>query len=187
MTTSFDLHTMGLLLRQGRRLNALSLGLLALTGVWLLFAGFGFGVLEGWTAYGLAMSVIAGLLQIYYAARVDFDAGLLLAAARERDPAQAAASLDASLQRLGLLAAERAGRDWSARWRGARKLLRRQAICLVAQALLLATAWWLAPLPLDADDEPAAFDGRVAMNSHYPCYDRVAADPVRSRCPCSAV
>ena len=54
MTTSFDLHTMGLLLRQGRRLNALSLGLLALTGVWLLFAGFGFLILLGANAYLLS-------------------------------------------------------------------------------------------------------------------------------------
>ncbi|KRD75747.1 hypothetical protein [Lysobacter sp. Root983] len=163
MTTAFELHTMGLLLRQGRCLNALSLGLLALTGLWLLLAGFGFGALVGWTAYGLGLSAIAGLLQVYYAARVDFDAGLLLAAARERDPAHAATAVDASLQALGLQPPERAGRDWSARWRGARGLLRRQAACLIAQALLLASAWWLAPLPLDNDPAPEAFDdGPVA-------------------------
>lgn len=158
MTTAFELHTMGLLLRQGRRLNVLSLGLLALAGVWLLLNGFGFSTLEGWAVYGLTISAIAGLLQIYYAARVDFDAGLLLAAARERDPAQAAAALDASLQALGLQPPERAGRDWSARWRGARDLLRRQALCLVAQALLLAMAWWLALLPGDRYAAPQAFD-----------------------------
>lgn len=168
MTTAFDLHTMGLLLRQGRRLNTLSLGLLALTGVWLLFVGFGFGALQGWTAYALIASVLAGLLQVYHAARVDFDAGLMLAAARERDPAQAAASLDASLQALGLQPRERAGRDWPARWRGARGLLRRQAACLVAQALLLASAWWWAPLPLEVDYEPAAFDEGRAV-SYAPC------------------
>lgn len=181
MTTAFELHTMGLLLRQGRRLNALSLGMLALTGLWLLLAGFGFGALEGWTAYGLGMSAIAGLLQVYYAARVDFDAGLLQAAARERDPAQAAAAVDASLQALGLQPPERAGRDWSARWRGARGLLRRQAACLIAQTLFLAAAWWLAPLPLDQDAGPEAFDdGPVASQSRHervpPTYHGVRID-----------
>ena len=169
MTTSFDLHATALLLRQGRRLNAFSLGLLALTGLWLLFAAFGFGAMGG-AGYLLGGSILAGLLQFYYATRVDFDAGLLMWAARERDLADAAATLDASMQALNLVPPERGGREWSERIRGARRLLLRQALSLAAQLLLLAVAWWLAVQPLNRDDDPKAFDnGRVALRLDAAC------------------
>lgn len=163
MTTSFDLHAMALLLRQGRRLNSFSLGLLALTGLWLLFAAFGYGAMRG-AGYLLGGSIMAGLLQFYYATRVDFDAGLLMWAARERDLADAAATLDASMQALNLVPPERGGRDWSERIGGARRLLLRQALSLAAQLLLLAVAWWLAVQPLNRGEEAKTSDnGRVAL------------------------
>jgi len=142
----FELRAMAALLAQGRWLRAISLWLLAaaLAGAWLATAPLSCAVLLG--------SVGAGLAQAYYALRVDFDARLLRALADTapsgEDPADAARRLDAGLIGLRLLPAARAGRDWDARWRGARGLLRRQTIALALQLLLLSSGvllnrpWW---------------------------------------------
>ncbi|MBX9401697.1 hypothetical protein K4L06_10270 [Lysobacter sp. BMK333-48F3] len=134
----FELRAMAALLAQGRWLRAISLLLLAaaLAGWWLSTAWLSDVVLLG--------SIAAGLAQAYYALRVDFDARLLQALADTapagEDPADAARRLDAGLIGLRLLPAARAGRDWDARWRGALGLLRRQAIALGLQLLLLSSA-----------------------------------------------
>ncbi|WP_428995234.1 hypothetical protein, partial [Lysobacter enzymogenes] len=83
---------MAALLAQGRTLCAASLLLTALAGLGL-FEALG---LSGWRP-ALWFAVAAGLLQLYYAVRVDFDARLLqaLAAHAQADADGGAARLDA--------------------------------------------------------------------------------------------
>ncbi|MEI2456726.1 hypothetical protein [Lysobacter firmicutimachus] len=137
----FEWRAMAAMLAQGRWLRAISLWLLAaaLAGLWWSTAPLRTAVLLG--------SVVAALMQAYYALRVDFDARLLQALAETapdgEDEAAAARRLDAGLIGLGLLPAARAGRDWAARWRGALGLLRRQAAALLLQWALLAGAFVL--------------------------------------------
>lgn len=137
---SFDLRAMAALLAQGRQLHALSLLLLAAA---LLLAALPAVAVATATpgALPLALSFVAGLLQCYYALRVDFDARLFQAASEDEDSARAAQRLDASLLALGLLKPGREGRDWPARWRGARGLMVRQAIALSVQTAALVWAY----------------------------------------------
>lgn len=143
-TTAFDLRAMAALLAQGRHLRNGSLIVLAATLLGLVWPGA--DAMPAW----LLLSLGAGLAQLYYALRVDFDAKLLAALADHGDGSEAgmhaARRLDASLIALGLLPRDRAGRDWPARWRGARGLLRNQALCLLAQLAMLVAAYgrvWL--------------------------------------------
>ncbi|ALN63118.1 hypothetical protein GLA29479_2248 [Lysobacter antibioticus] len=134
-TTSFDLRAMAALLAQGRQLRALS---------WLLLAAALLALVVPTASpppWPLALSLVAGLLQCYYALRVDFDARLFQAASEDEDSVRAAQRLDASLLALGLLKPGRAGRDWPARWRGARGLMVRQAVSLSVQAAALVWAY----------------------------------------------
>lgn len=142
MSTGFDLRVMGLVLRQGRKLNAVSWLLLALAAAWLVLdAALSRAALGGIAVAGLWLSLAAGALQLFYAMRVDFDADLLLALADkyegDKDLRAAADTLDRSLQSLGLLNAAKAGREWPARWRGACRVLVWQALCLLLQAAFL--------------------------------------------------
>ncbi|MGO1000375.1 hypothetical protein [Lysobacter sp. CA196] len=139
-TTSFDLRAMAALLAQGRQLCALSWLLLAAA---LLMAALPAAVATTATpgALPLALSIGAGLLQCYYALRVDFDARLFQAASEDQDSTRAAQRLDASLLALGLLKPGRGGRDWPARWRGARGLMMGQAVSLALQAAALVWAY----------------------------------------------
>jgi hypothetical protein len=138
---AFELRTMGCLLAQGRTLERASRLLLALSGAGLLLTVFATRPFPPAGALLLAVGFGAGLLQTYFAVRVAFDAGLVTALAGQgvdagvpADQADPAARLDASLQALGLLAPDAAGRDWTARWRGMQRLMRRQAACLGVQA-----------------------------------------------------
>ncbi|ALN82426.1 hypothetical protein LA76x_4315 [Lysobacter antibioticus] len=128
---------MAALLAQGRQLRALS---------WLLLAAALLALVVPTASpppspVALALSLVAGLLQCYYALRVDFDARLFQAASEDEDSVRAAQRLDASLLALGLLKPGRAGRDWPARWRGARGLMVRQAVSLSVQAAALVWAY----------------------------------------------
>lgn len=143
--TAFDLQVMALLLRQARRLQALSGGMLALAALWLVLGAAGVGALPGSSLWLVLASGAAGLAQGYCAARVDFDASLLRRV-DATDVLSAARQLDASLITLGLMPAARAGRDWRQRWRGMRQLAGLQAAWLVLQALLLAVACLVARL-----------------------------------------
>lgn len=143
-TTAFDLRAMAALLAQGRHLRNGSLIVLAATLLGLMWPGA--DTRPAW----LLLSLGAGIAQLYYALRVDFDAKLLAALADHGDGVDAgtdaARRLDASLIALGLLPRDRAGRGWPARWRGARGLLRNQALCLLAQLAMLVAAYgrvWL--------------------------------------------
>lgn len=132
---AFDLRAMAALLSQGRHLCVLS---------WLLLAAALLAVVVPTASpppWPIALSIGAGLLQCYYALRVDFDARLFQLASEDEDSTRAAHRLDASLLALGLLKPGGEGRDWPARWRGARGLMMRQAISLSLQAAALVWAY----------------------------------------------
>ena len=152
MPVEVELQVVASLLRRGRSLDQLSTGLTLL--------GVLFGLLQ-WLlvtpmALGLILSVwliVTGLWQKYWAFRVAFDADLFALMARDADAdadvqalAQRTSALDQALQNLGLQPADRAGRPWPERQRGALKLLRNQAVLLAAQvlptvAVILASPW----------------------------------------------
>lgn len=150
MPVEVELQVVASLLRRGRSLDQLSTGLTVL--------GVLFGLLQ-WLlvtplALGLILSVwliVTGLWQKYWAFRVAFDADLFALMARDGGAdvqalAQRTSALDQALQNLGLQPAERAGRPWPERQRGALKLLRNQAVLLAAQVLptvaaILASPW----------------------------------------------
>lgn len=140
--TPFDLRAMGLLLRQGRRLHGASMGLAGLAAAWLVLQA-AVSSPNATVAVLLAASVAAAGVQLYCAIRTDFDADLFVALS-ERTETDAADTLDASLQTLGLRPANGPQRDWPGRWRGARTWMRHQGTLLALQALLLAAAWLIA-------------------------------------------
>ncbi|WP_369977264.1 hypothetical protein [Xanthomonas bundabergensis] len=137
MSTPLQLRTMAALLRQAAPLDRLSLALLAVA----LLLGAWYGNAGATVAAALCLlSVLAGLLQRYWAARVGLDVALLEAALAEADLDQAGSDLDAALHRLGLLRRLPPPRDWQARWRGMRGLLLRQVASLALQLLALLAA-----------------------------------------------
>lgn len=137
-----DLPMMYLLLRQGRLPAALSLGLLLVA---LLLLGIQPGVAM-FAAGLLLLSVVAAVLQAYYAVRVHLDASLLQLLQQEgRQDEDAALRVDQALHTAGLrrLDAQAPIRGWDARWLGMRRLLVRQYVATLLQfaALLLAVLW----------------------------------------------
>lgn len=156
MPVEVEWQVVASLLRRGRSLDQLSTGLTVL--------GVLFGLLQ-WLlvtplALGLILSVwliVTGLWEKYWAFRVAFDADLFALMARDGGAdadadaqalalAQRTSALDQALQNLGLQPADRAGRPWPERQRGALKLLRNQAVLLAAQvlptlAVILASPW----------------------------------------------
>ncbi|MET1068319.1 MAG: hypothetical protein ABWY28_09945 [Pseudomonas prosekii] len=152
MPVEVELQVVAGLLRRGRSLDQLSTGL-TLLGVligllqWLLVTPLALGlILSVWL-------IVTGLWQKYWAFRVAFDADLFALMARDGGAdadaqalAQRTSALDQALQNLGLQPADRAGRPWPERQRGALKLLRNQAVLLAAQvlptvAVILASPW----------------------------------------------
>jgi hypothetical protein len=146
MPADMELQMVASLLRRGRTLDQLSTGLTLL--------GVLFGLLQLLlitpVALGLILStwlIVVGLLQKYWALRVAFDAELFEVVACDADALpDRTQALDQALQNLGLQPANRAGRPWAERQRGALKLLRNQAALLAAQvlptlAVILASPW----------------------------------------------
>jgi len=146
MPVDMELQVVASLLRRGRALDQLSTGMTLLGGV--------FGLLQLLLITPMALVlllsawlIVVGLLQKYWALRVAFDADLFDAVAQDADAvAHRTVDLDQALQKLGLQPANRAGRPWAERQRGALKLLRHQAFLLVAQvlptlAVILASPW----------------------------------------------
>ncbi|WP_421568033.1 hypothetical protein [Stenotrophomonas sp. PD6] len=137
MSHMLQVRIMAALLRQGRvpavvstLLGATALALLCLPPMTLL------------STLLVALSLLVGAVQAYYAVRVGFDQALLEAfAATQADDAPA--PIDAALEALSLRRADKVSRDWPARWRGMRALLRGQLLALAVQAITLMPALWL--------------------------------------------
>src|SRR5690606_34055389 len=92
-----------------------------------------------------AALLIVGVAEKYWALRVALDAELFqrLAEAGEQLDSQTRA-LDQALQHLGLQNAQHSGRAWNQRCQGALSLLRRQALCLLLQIVIVVSGIFLA-------------------------------------------
>ena len=90
------------------------------------------------------MPVLAiGCAAKYLAIRVGLDARLFADVASLRPTTQ---TFDEAMTALGLMPAAKAGREWTARCRSARRLFEWQAIATFMQALLIGGAYFLAPV-----------------------------------------
>jgi hypothetical protein len=146
MSIDMQLQATANLLRRGDSLDRLSTGL-TLLGALLGLSQY---LVPGTGLWSLVCSgglLVLGLWQKYWALRVGFDADLFRHLAdRAEDLPQRTQDLDQALTALGMQPAERGSRPWSERITGALKLLRRQALLVVAQVLLtlffiLASPW----------------------------------------------
>ena len=126
------------LLQQGRIIDRWS-RLLTIAALILLLAT----IMMGAPKIVLALVVLVGIVEIYLAIRVGFDAALF---ERLREPAAMdLASLDAALVQLGLLPASRSGRPLDDRIAGARRLFYKQGAALAIQLAVLLCAAAAAP------------------------------------------
>ncbi|WP_434986140.1 hypothetical protein [Pseudomonas protegens] len=145
MSTEMQLYSVASLLRRGRALDQLS------TGLTLLGALYGLGqyLLTSVTLGGLLVSlalVLLGLVEKYLALRVAFDADLFQRVADAPTTLEhSTQALDQALSALGLQPAQRGGRPWYQRSRGALGLLRRQALLLAAQVLVILSVILVSP------------------------------------------
>lgn len=145
MSTEMQLYSVASLLRRGRALDQLS------TGLTLLGALYGLGqyLLTSVTLSGLLVSlalVLLGLVEKYLALRVAFDADLFQRVADAPTTLEhSTQALDQALSALGLQPAQRGGRPWDQRSRGALGLLRRQALLLAAQVLVILSVILVSP------------------------------------------
>lgn len=145
MASEMSLLLTASLLRRGRQIDQLSTGLtlLGLAGG-LLPMLIGRGNLL--MALPCVLLILLGLIQKYWAIRTALDAELFAALAA--DPAQRDAritELDSALVELHLQPAKHASRPWDARIRGAWRLLRMQALWLIAQLFLALTMILVVP------------------------------------------
>ncbi len=136
MATEMQLFTVASLLRRGKTLDRLS------SAVTLFGLAIGLAPLLGVAAQPLgalfcALLVLLGLVEKYWALRVALDAELFQRLADDAEHlAQRTLDFDQALTRLGLQPANKAARSWDERSRGALRLLRLQALWLLAQLLL---------------------------------------------------
>jgi hypothetical protein len=124
------------LLDQGQRADHLSRPITAAAVIVYLLLPAVLGPLPPVLATILALVAILGLVELYLAIRIGFDAALFhrLAAVPEGFDC---ARLDRTLIRLGLTPEARAGRPIIERISGARRLLMWQGLILAAQVLLI--------------------------------------------------
>ncbi|WP_350023420.1 hypothetical protein [Pseudomonas protegens] len=145
MSTEMQLYSVASLLRRGRALDQLSTGLTLLGGLY----GLGQYLLTSVTLGGLLVSlalVLLGLVEKYLALRVAFDADLFQRVADAPTTLEhSTQALDQALSALGLQPAQRGGRPWDQRSRGALGLLRRQALLLAAQVLVILSVILVSP------------------------------------------
>jgi hypothetical protein len=133
--TSASLASAVALLEQGERIDRLSCLLTAVALAALVAMGLA-GMQEPAAAVLLALSVVIGLLELYFAVRVGFDARLFR---RLADPGAGfdLGDLDDALTASGLPPANKAARPLKQRSAGACRLLYRQAGSLALQVVLL--------------------------------------------------
>lgn len=132
-----DLLLVAALLRRGRSLDHFSSALSLLAVVFGLAPWL--GAPASLTLAALCtLLLITGLAEKYWALRVALDAELFqrLAEIGEQLDSQTHA-LDQALQNLGLQNAEQGARSWSLRSQGALGLLRKQALCLLLQIVIV--------------------------------------------------
>lgn len=136
MPADMRLQVVACLLRRGRSLDLLSTGL-TLLGVVLGLAPLLMLPVAPTTQLLSLGIIIVGLLHKYWALRVAFDADLfaLMADALHHTP-----QLDLALHTLGLQPADKAGRSWTERCRGALALLHKQVWLFGVQLLLTLAA-----------------------------------------------
>lgn len=130
------LAIVAVMLGQGERVDRLSRGLTVAS----LAGMVAVGLLSSRSAVPamllLGAAALAGLAEIYFAARVGIDTALFQRLAAGADGPDWSV-LDAALIRLGLLPAAKAARPAAARIVGAARLLRWQIVALLAQMGLL--------------------------------------------------
>jgi hypothetical protein len=124
------------LLDRGRTVDRLSRPLTTAALVVLLIYAWTMGQ-HSWALIALlVLMAIAGVVEAYFAIRVDFDAALLHRQARAPELPDFAAT-DTALTRLGLLPPSKCGRPAEDRVAGATRLFRLQILALVVQVLCL--------------------------------------------------
>ncbi len=140
------LAIVSIVLREGERVDRLSRGLTVASLAGMVAAGMLVGrpALPGMLLLGAA--ALAGLAEIYLAARVGIDAALFQRLAAGADDPDWAV-LDAALTRLGMLPAAKAGRPAAARIAGAARLLRWQIAALLVQLGFLIACAFRATMP----------------------------------------
>ena len=138
-----DLLLVAALLRRGRSLDHCSSALSLLAMVFGLAPWLG-APPSLTLAMLCALLLAAGLAEKYWALRVALDAELFqrLAEAGEQLDSQTRA-MDQALQNLGLQNAQQAGRTWSLRSQGALGLLRKQALCLLLQIVIVVLGFFI--------------------------------------------
>ncbi|MBF8163940.1 hypothetical protein [Ectopseudomonas hydrolytica] len=138
-----DLLLVAALLRRGRSLDHFSSALSLVAVIFGLAPWLG-AAPSLMLALLCAALLILGLAEKYWALRVALDAELFqrLAEAGEQLDSQTHA-LDQALQKLGLQNAQLARRDWSLRAQGALGLLRKQALCLLLQSVIVVLGFFI--------------------------------------------
>lgn len=136
MATEMQLFTVASLLRRGKALDRLS-SALTLLGLAIGLAPLLGAVAQPLSAVLCALLLLLGLVEKYWALRVALDAELFQRLADDAEHLTLhTADLDQALTGLGLQPANLAARSWDERSRGALRLLRLQALSLLAQLLL---------------------------------------------------
>jgi hypothetical protein len=128
--------TLAALLDQGRIVDAWSRGLTVAAALSLMLLPTFASRPPTLPMTILSVVMLAGLAEIYLAVRVGFDAALFRQLAADPGGPDLAA-LDGALMQLELLPPIKAGRPPPARVAGAQRLLRRQAMLMIAQACLV--------------------------------------------------
>ncbi len=139
-----DLLLVAALLRRGRSLDHCSAALSLVAVLFGLAPWLGAPASPALALICGAL-LITGLAEKYWALRVALDAELFqrLAEAGEQLDSQTHA-LDQALQNLGLQNAQQGGRTWHVRCHGALRLLRKQALCLLLQIVIVVLGIFIA-------------------------------------------
>lgn len=133
-----NLPVVASLLARGRQLERLSDGITLLALACSLTPLLGIP-LHPFTRLLCAALLVIGLAHKYWAIRVALDAELFAQLGASADLPADTEALDRALFELRLKPTHHDPRDWPGRSQAALALLRRQALCLAVQVLLIAT------------------------------------------------